>query len=319
MKPKISILVCTYNGEHLIKNCLDSILNQNFKNFEVLCIDGGSSDKTLPIIKGYVKKDKRFKLIHNQKKLPEGKGFGKWLGYTKSKGEIIGIIDQDNILQRNDLFKIVEKTFSKNKKVVGVLGGVKHDSSDKGIVRYVSLTGTDGFFAYRSIDFLRNINEFEKDSESVERVSLEKDNLSMTGGNCFFYSKKDLDKMGGYEGDIMNVSKIVGNGKKPLFIVENSTKHYAEKNLYSLAKKKFKWGEAYYDKGERFNYFPTTKKEKKEFYKNLIFNLSILPNFYYSIKLYKKSKDPISFWFPPFAFLNTLAYGFNFLKSVFRK
>src|SRR3989344_6653834 len=104
MKPLISIVICTYNGEDLIKNCLNSILSQNYKNFEVICVDGMSSDKTKEIIKEYIKKDKRIKLIINDKRLPEGKGYGKWLGYKNTIGKTFGIIDQDNILQRNDLF-----------------------------------------------------------------------------------------------------------------------------------------------------------------------------------------------------------------------
>jgi len=130
MKPEISIIVCTYNGENLIKNCLNSILSQNYKNFEVLCIDGMSSDKTREIIKGYIKKDKRIKLIINDKRLPEGKGYGKWLGYENAKGEIFGIIDQDNVLQDRNLFEKAVGIFKKENKILGILGGLTHDKKE---------------------------------------------------------------------------------------------------------------------------------------------------------------------------------------------
>ena len=103
MKPKISVIICTYNGQKLIKNCFDSILNQDFKNFEIICVDGMSSDKTKKIIKDYIKKDKRIKLLINKNRLPEGRGYGKWLGYKKAKGNLVAFIDQDNILQKKQL------------------------------------------------------------------------------------------------------------------------------------------------------------------------------------------------------------------------
>ena len=71
MKPKISIIICTYNGENLIRKCLNSILSQSFKNFEVLCLDGMSKDNTRKIIKEYGGKDRRIKLILNPEKLPD--------------------------------------------------------------------------------------------------------------------------------------------------------------------------------------------------------------------------------------------------------
>ena len=153
-----------------------------------------STDRTCGIIKEYIKKDKRIRLIINNKRLPEGKGYGKWLGYKNSIGKIFGIIDQDNVLQRDDLFSKVEEIFEKNKNLAGILGGVKHDPLDKEIIRYVSFIGTDSFFAYRSTDFLRNIQEFKKikiDSEEMEGIALTTDNLKITGGNCFFYNKKE--------------------------------------------------------------------------------------------------------------------------------
>ncbi len=318
MKPQISIIICTYNGENLIRNCLDSILNQNFKNFEVICVEGISSDNTQRIIKEYIKKDKRIKLIINEKKLPEGKGYGKWLGYKNARGEIFGIIDQDNEIQRKDLFFKVKEIFNKNKNLVGILGEVKHDSLDKGILRYISLFGTDSFFAYRSIDFLRNIQDFKKvkiDSENVEKVILTIDNLSITGGNCFFYNKKGLDSVRGYTQDILVINELVKNKKNELIIIKNSTKHYAETSFFNLIKKKFKWGKSFSsDKNlKKFDYLPKTKNERGAFIQNLFFCFLIIPNFIYSIKLYKKFKDGVAFLFPIIAFFNAIAYTLTYL------
>ena len=100
-----------------------------------------------------------------------------------------------------------------------------------------------------------------------------------------------------------------------LFVINNSTKHYAEKSLFNLIKKKFKWGKEFnQDSGrKKFDYFPKTQRERKEFYKNLFFNLTILPNFFKAFTLYRNSKQSISFLFPFIAFLNTLAYTMSYL------
>ena len=54
MSPKISIIIPSYNEEKNISRCLDSVMNQTFSDFEVLCVDDGSNDKTFDIIKKYL-------------------------------------------------------------------------------------------------------------------------------------------------------------------------------------------------------------------------------------------------------------------------
>jgi len=178
------------------------------------------------------------------------------------------------------------------------------------------LVGTDSFFAYRSLDFIRNLYNLKRKIGN-ESINLETDNMIITGGNCFFYRKKDLDNIKGYTQDVLVLKKLIGKNKTKVIIIPDATKHYAEKDISSLIRKKFYWGGEYYKKEKvmGFDYFPNTKNEKKAFYKNLISNILIIPNLIYSIKIYKKSKDFVSFLFPLLAFLNTIAYGFNFFKE----
>tara|TARA_Y100000310_G_C20681611_1_gene816299 strand:+ start:344 stop:1330 length:987 start_codon:yes stop_codon:yes gene_type:complete len=319
-RPKITVIVCTHNSEKLIEKCINSILSQTYKNFEILCVDGFSKDKTIQIIKKYSKTDKRVKLIISNKNFPEGRGSKKWEVCKKTNGKIIGFIDSDNELQDKNFFETLNNIFNDQKNLIGVLGATKHDFKDSSVVRYVSLFGTDSFFAYRSLDFLRNLvnPKKEKINDSiVEIFSMRLDNLLLTGGNCFFYLKKDLDKIGGYEQDVLSVRKIVKTGKNNLFVLRNITKHYAEENFFRLVWKKFSWAEnfSYRKNSERFDYLPKTNTERKEFIKNLFFNILLFPNLIYSISIYIKSKDSVSFVMPFFAFANTFAYGLNFIKE----
>ena len=60
---KITIVIPVYNMEKLIGNCLENILQQTLKEIEIICIDDGSTDKTLNILKKYVVKNSRIKVI----------------------------------------------------------------------------------------------------------------------------------------------------------------------------------------------------------------------------------------------------------------
>ena len=60
---KVSITISTYNVESYIKECMQSILNQTFKDFELICIDDCSSDNTLSILKRFETSDSRIKVI----------------------------------------------------------------------------------------------------------------------------------------------------------------------------------------------------------------------------------------------------------------
>ena len=66
--PKISVIVPVYNVEEYLDICLDTILLQTFKDFEVICINDGSSDNSLKILEHYQKFDDRIKIISTENK-----------------------------------------------------------------------------------------------------------------------------------------------------------------------------------------------------------------------------------------------------------
>lgn len=58
MTVKVSVILPVYNVEKYLKECLDSILNQTLQEIEVICVDDGSTDRSLEILREYEKKDK---------------------------------------------------------------------------------------------------------------------------------------------------------------------------------------------------------------------------------------------------------------------
>ncbi|QFR48662.1 glycosyltransferase family 2 protein [Sulfurimonas lithotrophica] len=97
----ISIAMCTYNGEKYINEQIDSILNQTYKDFELVITDDGSTDNTIDIIKEYQKNDERIKLYKNEKNLGFIKNFEKAISLCS--GDHIALADQDDSWKKNKL------------------------------------------------------------------------------------------------------------------------------------------------------------------------------------------------------------------------
>jgi len=95
MLPLISIVVPVYNVEKYLGTCLDSILNQTYKNIEVVLIDDGSTDSSGEICDLYEKEDRRIRVIHKKN---GGLSDARNRGVESVKGEYITFVDSDDII-----------------------------------------------------------------------------------------------------------------------------------------------------------------------------------------------------------------------------
>ena len=104
---KLTILIATYNGELYIKEQLDSILNQSFKDYKIICQDDKSTDNTFFILKKYQKKYPNIiTVVQNIKRLGIVASFEKLI--ENSDTEYISLCDQDDIWQRDKLLISIE-------------------------------------------------------------------------------------------------------------------------------------------------------------------------------------------------------------------
>ncbi len=97
----VSIAMATYIGEKFLEDQLDSIVNQTYKNLEIIICDDCSTDNTINIIKYFQKRDRRIKLYQNKKQLGVLKNFEKAISLYS--GEYIAISDQDDIWIANKI------------------------------------------------------------------------------------------------------------------------------------------------------------------------------------------------------------------------
>ena len=94
-KPKISVIMPSLNVGDYMEQCLSSVLNQSLKEIEVICVDAGSTDQTLDIIKKHQKNDKRIKIINSDKK---SYGHQVNIGLKEASGIYISIVETDDYI-----------------------------------------------------------------------------------------------------------------------------------------------------------------------------------------------------------------------------
>ncbi len=103
--PLISVIIPAYNVDQYIKQCIDSILTQTYRKVEVICIDDGSTDNTVPILEFLAQKDDRVKLIRQNH---QGVSAARNKGLENAHGKYISFVDSDDFLQWNSYEILVE-------------------------------------------------------------------------------------------------------------------------------------------------------------------------------------------------------------------
>lgn len=94
--PKVSVILPIYNVEKYLRKCLDSVINQTFKDIEIICINDCSADNCENIISEYAKKDGRIKLINHLEN--QGLGYARNTGLINSNCDYISFIDSDDFI-----------------------------------------------------------------------------------------------------------------------------------------------------------------------------------------------------------------------------
>ena len=102
---KFSIIIPVYNASKYLEQCLTSIVNQKINNFEVICINDGSTDNSLDILENFRKKYNFFKIITQNNM---GQGIARNIGIKNAKGEYICFIDPDDYISPNYISSLTD-------------------------------------------------------------------------------------------------------------------------------------------------------------------------------------------------------------------
>ena len=111
MNEKISIIVPIYNEEKYVKQCLESLINQDFDEYEIICIDDHSTDNSNQIVREFQKISNRIKLILHSSN--QGLSSARNTGLKAAHGEYVLFVDSDDMLLDNAL-KIIYKNMQEN-------------------------------------------------------------------------------------------------------------------------------------------------------------------------------------------------------------
>lgn len=97
---KVSVVIPVYNVEEFLDDCLNSIVNQTLSDIEIICINDGSTDNSLEILKGYAEKDNRIQIISQEN---QGHAVATNKGISLAKGEYLYLMDSDDYIKLNAL------------------------------------------------------------------------------------------------------------------------------------------------------------------------------------------------------------------------
>ena len=125
---KVSVIIPVYNTEKYLRECLDSVLNQTLREIEVICVDDGSTDNSLQILKEYQKKDERVIIIEQEN---SGAAVARNKALNVAKGEFIAFIDADDYYPDERVLK--DLYFAVKDKKVYIAGGSLENFTDKDI------------------------------------------------------------------------------------------------------------------------------------------------------------------------------------------
>ena len=233
--PKVTVLMSVYNGEEYLREAVDSILAQTFKDFKFVIVNDGSTDKTAEILKSY--KDVRIKIVNNEKNIGLTKSLNKGLMIAKSR--YIARQDADDISMPERLEKEL-KFLGKNKNV--------------------ALVGTDYFLINEKDKIIGKINCLIESKDLKEKLL----KGNQFGHGSVMFRKECVEKIGIYReefkyaqdydfylriaevNDVANISELLYKWRINIKSVSVKKKALQDKYAFfaiELAKERKKFGQ----------------------------------------------------------------------------
>ncbi|PIS24580.1 MAG: hypothetical protein COT45_04040 [bacterium (Candidatus Stahlbacteria) CG08_land_8_20_14_0_20_40_26] len=184
----VSVIIPVYNREDYISRAIESVLNQILTDFEVICVDNGSTDRTKEIIRQYVKKDNRVRLIENYKNII---AYSFNLGIEAARGEYIAQLDSDDEYCPETLENMVKyldshpkcglaisyyELMDKNGKTLKEFGIVKHLEYDRNNILRVDGAGAVRVWRKKVVDEfgrfdVENFGRYAEDYDLILKLS----------------------------------------------------------------------------------------------------------------------------------------------------
>ena len=149
-EPLISIIVPVYNVQEYLSKCIESILNQTMKDFELILINDGSNDKSPKICDKYSLKDSRIKVIHKEN---EGVSIARNTGINISRGKYIVFADSDDYVDENWCCEMYKAIINNNKHMIMTGITIYNTRSNNNIINKLDLNSDTDISRIKKKDF----------------------------------------------------------------------------------------------------------------------------------------------------------------------
>ena len=131
-EPLVSVVIPVYNVKMYLQRCLKSVINQSYRNLEIIIIDDGSNDGSEVICDKYVAKDSRIKVIHKEN---SGAGPARNAGLDIATGEYIGFVDADDYIDE-DMYEYLVETIESSGADIAQCGIIEAYAEKEVMPRY---------------------------------------------------------------------------------------------------------------------------------------------------------------------------------------
>lgn len=178
-KDLVSIIVPVYNVEKYLEECIKSVINQTYKNIELILVDDGSTDTSPEVCDKWEKKDNRIKVLHKKN---EGLGLTRNTGINLANGKYIYFLDSDDYIDINTIEICYELAQKNNADIVNF--GFKSVNNDKVIFESIPNMPKNVYKNNEIIDIL--LPDF------IANNPASKTNTNLTLSACMMFTKKEL-------------------------------------------------------------------------------------------------------------------------------
>ena len=321
---KVSFIIPTLNASSVLENCLKSIKKQSFSSFEIIIIDGDSTDNTLKIAKKY-----QAKILKNPLKTAEA---GKAIGVKKATGQYIALIDSDNILPTKNWLKTNIDILENDSKLVGTEPLFFTYRPHAGFIeRYSALIGANDPYTFVSGLYDRQnyinfkwtdlkIDQIDKD-EYLEIKLKPNSTIPTIGANGTIFRSNFLKENlnSNYLFDIDIIANFLSKNQKSIYFAkvkqgiihtfcESSIKKFIRKQNRRLV------DYFYYQNLRQFKWNQSGKANNLKF---ILYTLLIFPVLFDTLRGFLHKPD-LAWLFHPIACFTTLyLYTINTIKNKF--
>lgn len=193
--PKVSVIIPVYNVEEYLRECLDSVVNQTLKEIEIICVDDGSTDNSLEILKEYAKKDNRITVITQQNLHA---GVARNAGLAVAKGEYVHFLDSDDWIEKETYSKLYVLVSEKKCNIIKFRSFCYDNTKKKIVNSYFTNMGAIGekYFDKKiivkdNIEIVVNISDAPWSgmykTSFIQKNNIKFDNLLCANDTSFYY------------------------------------------------------------------------------------------------------------------------------------